>query len=48
VIAKATLPAPREEKMASMQAVVLPYKRATPARATLRMPRTRHVVAAAR
>jgi RNA polymerase sigma factor for flagellar operon FliA len=48
VMAKATLPAAREEKLASTQAVVLPYKRATPARATLRMPRTRQVVAAAR
>jgi RNA polymerase sigma factor for flagellar operon FliA len=48
VAAKATLPAVREEKLAAPQAVVLPYKRATPARATLRMPRTRQAVAAAR
>ena len=48
VMAKATVPAVREEKPAQPQAVVLPYKRVTPARATLRMPRTRQVVAAAR
>jgi RNA polymerase sigma factor for flagellar operon FliA len=48
VVAKATLPAAREEKLAAPQAVVLPYKRATPTRATLRMPRTRQAVAAAR
>jgi RNA polymerase sigma factor FliA len=48
VIVKAMLPAAREEKLAAPQAVVLPYKRATPARATLRMPRTRQAVAAAR
>ena len=48
VRAKAALPPARDEKLASTQAVVLPYKRTTPARATLRMPRTRQVVAAAR
>jgi len=47
-MAKATMPAVREETLASPQAVVLPYKRATLARATLRMPRSRHAVAAAR
>jgi RNA polymerase sigma factor FliA len=48
VMVKAALPAVREEKLASPQAVVLPYKRTTSARATLRMPRSRHAVAAAR
>ena len=48
VVAKATVPVVRAEKPATPQAVVLPYKRATPARATLRMPRSRHAVAAAR
>ena len=48
VMVKAALPAVREEKLASPQAVVLPYKRATSARATLRMPRSRQAVAASR
>jgi hypothetical protein len=46
---KATLPEANAEKIASPQAVVLPYKkRPQPVRATLRVPRARQAVAAAR
>jgi len=51
VMAKASLPHKREEELASPQAVVLPYKKATkrpePSRATIRLGRPRHAAVAA-
>jgi hypothetical protein len=55
VMAKATLPAPREERLAPAQPVVIPYnktykvaKKPVAARPALKLTRTRQAVAAAR
>ena len=54
VMAKATLPHPREEQLATPHSVVIPYKtykntkKAVPARAALKVARMRQAIAAAR